>query len=166
MRDEGWNGPPYPKPPMVPLKACPIATSLQFLGRKWTLTILRDVAFIPRTTFSQIQKGNPGLKQRTLSLRLRELSSEGLVRRVVPTDAPRHPYYELTPKGLEIWPVLAALFEFGIRNHASTVFEDGQVRDLTEMQPRDADLLLGPLIGYARGAGGVGASAGPKRPAP
>jgi len=144
---------PYPAMPEVPLKACPIATSLRFLGRKWTLTILRDIAFFPKASFSQIRKGNPGLRQRTLSIRLQQLGTEGLVRKVVPPDSPRHPYYELTAKGLEAWPILASLFQYGIHNHAPVVFDDGRARNLRDVYPRDADLLLGPLASYARTSG-------------
>jgi len=142
--------PPYPAYPSVPLEACPIHTTLGSLGRKWTLTILRDVAFFPRASFGLIRKRNPGLRQRTLSTRLRELGSEGLVRRVVPPGDSRHPYYELTPKGLEVWPILAALFQFGIRHHANVVFADGRPRNLEDVYPHDAPLLLGTLASYAR----------------
>jgi len=122
------------------------------LGRKWTLTILREVAFFPQARFAQIRRANPGLRQRTLSLRLRELASEDLVQKVVPPDDPRHPYYELTTKGLEVWPILSALFQFGIHNHAPVVFEDGRARNLEEVYPQDAALLLGPLTRFARTA--------------
>ena len=150
---------PYPSPPEVPLQACPIATTLRSLGRKWTLTILRDIAFFPRAGFAAIRKGNPGLRPRTLSLRLRELEAEGLVRKVVPPEDRRHPYYELTATGLEVWPILAALFQFGIRHHAATVFSDAVPRDLAEVYPRDSGLLLGPLAEYARAAQGSAAPA-------
>ena len=147
----------YPAYPKVDLEACPIATSLEFLGRRWTLTVLRDIAFFPKAGFALIRKRNPGLRQRTLSIRLRELAREGLVRRVVPPADPRHPYYELTDKGLELWPILASLFQFGIRNHAHRVFADGRPRDLIEVYPGDAPLLLGPLGEYAwRSAPGAG----------
>jgi DNA-binding HxlR family transcriptional regulator len=145
-------------------KECPIATSLQLLGRRWTLTILRDVAFLPKVSFGQIRKGNPGLRQRTLSLRLRELSDLGLVRKVVPPENPRHPYYELTDKGREVWPILSALLEFGMRNLADTVFEDRTPRSLAEVYPNDADLLLGPMAEYARTAPGVRPAHAPSAP--
>ena len=149
---------PYPSPPMVPLEACPIATTLGPLGRKWTLPILRDVAFFPKASFGFIRKRNPGLLQRTLSMRLRQLAAEGLIRRVVPPDDPRHPYYELTEKGLEVWPILSSLFQFGIRHHARHVFADGRPRDLQEVYPRDAALMLGPLAEFARTLTGAGST--------
>jgi DNA-binding HxlR family transcriptional regulator len=140
---------PYPSESLVPIEACPIATSLEFLGRRWTITILRDVAFIPKAGFALIRRRNPGLRQRTLSNRLRELAREGFIDRIVPEDDPRHPYYELTEQGREVWPILASLFQFGIRHHARTVFADGQPRDLSELYPNDAGLMLGPLARFA-----------------
>lgn len=155
MNAESSSGPAYPSPPTVPWKECPIATSLHVLGRKWTLTILRDVAFYPQATFSQIRKGNPGLRPRTLSLRLRELASQGLVRKVTLPGNARHPYYELTPQGLEVWPILSALLQFGIHNLASTVFADGRPRKMEEVYPRDAELMLGPMAEFMRNSGGM-----------
>ena len=140
----------YPAPPQVAWEECPIATTLGSLGRKWTLPVLRDVAFVPKVSFGWIRRHNPGLRQRTLSNRLRELASEDLIRRVMPPDDPRHPYYELTAKGLEVWPILTSLFQYGIRHHARTVFADGRPRSLVEVYPRDAGLMLGPLAAFAQ----------------
>ena len=153
---------PYPAPPAVRWDQCPIATTLGSLGRKWTIPILRDVAFFPQASFGLIRKRNPGLRQRTLSIRLQQFVAEDLVRRVVPPGDARHPYYELTAKGLEVWPILTALFQFGIRHHATTVFPDGHPRTLEEIYPHDAALMLGPLADFARTAGPRpgGASAG------
>ncbi|HEV8049910.1 MAG TPA: helix-turn-helix domain-containing protein [Thermoplasmata archaeon] len=151
----GESSVPYPAPPEVPIEACPIATTLQTLGRKWTITILRDVAFFPKATFGLIRKRNPGLRQRTLSIRLAQLQAEDLIRKAAPPGEPRRPYYELTTKGLEIWPILATLFQYGTRHHAETVFADGRPRDLQEIYPHDAPLLLGPVAAFARTAVGV-----------
>lgn len=171
MKQQASDPSPYPAPPMVPIQACPIETSLKTLGRKWTLTILRDIAFFPKASFSLIMKRNDGLRQRTLSLRLRQLEEEELVRKVVPPEDVRHPYYQLTQKGLEVWPILSSLYQFGIRNHAPVVFEDRRPRDLADVYPHDVPLLLGPLEAYARSAhgedslrAGAGRSGGPNRP--
>ena len=171
MKHAAADPSPYPAPPTVPIQACPIETTLLTLGRRWTLTILRDIAFFPKASFSLIMKRNTGIRQRTLSLRLRQLEEEELVRKVVPAEDPRHPYYELTPKGLEVWPILSSLFQFGIRNHAPVVFEDRRPRDLADVYPHDVPLLLGPLEAYARSAqgessvrAGAGRSGGPNRP--
>jgi DNA-binding HxlR family transcriptional regulator len=137
-----------PPPPVVPPEHCPIATTLGTLGRKWTLTILRDVAFFPGTTFSAIRRSNPGLRQRTLSLRLKQLQAEGLIERA--NGGERTSGYRLTSKGLDVWPILAALFDYGILNHASVVFSDGRPRTLAEVYPGSSPLLTGRLGTYAR----------------
>ncbi len=152
-----------PPAPAVPLANCPIATSLGTLGRKWTLVILRDIAFYSGTTFSFILKSNRGLRQRTLSLRLRQLVAEGLIDKQIPSNGGRRALYALTPRGREVWPVLAALFQYGVRLHAEQVFTDGKARNIEEVFPTSAGLMLGHLGAYARanGAQQAKAAAGP-----
>jgi DNA-binding HxlR family transcriptional regulator len=134
---------PSPGPPAVPLEACPIATTLGTLGRKWTLTILRDIAFFPDASFSLILKNNPGLLQRTLSLRLKQLAEADFIVKDGAANGARRPTYHLSAKGLQVWPVLATLAQFGVQNHADEVFADGRPRDLEEVFPAGMGLMLG-----------------------
>ncbi|MCI4336140.1 MAG: helix-turn-helix transcriptional regulator [Thermoplasmata archaeon] len=138
---------PAPGPPAVPIKSCPIAASLGTLGRKWTLTILRDIAFFPDASFSLILRNNPGLLQRTLSLRLKQLSANGLIVKSADSNGARHPRYRLSERGLQIWPILATLAQFGFQNRAEAVFVDGQPRNLEEVFPSDVGILLGRFAG-------------------
>src|ERR1700693_4134622 len=131
-----------PPAPSVPLMNCPINASLGTLGRKWTLTILRDIAFSPGASFSSILKTNPGLLQRTLSLRLRQLHAEGLVERNASANGSRRGRYDLTAKGREIWPILAGLIQYGVKNHSEVVFADGRSRDIEDVFPASSELML------------------------
>ncbi|MCI4343086.1 MAG: helix-turn-helix transcriptional regulator [Thermoplasmata archaeon] len=133
----------YPGVPTVAQKACPIATTLGTLGRKWTITILRDIAFFPDASFSLILKGNPGLLPRTLSLRLKQLGSDGLIVRDTEGNGGRNPKYRLSTKGLQVWPILATLAQYGMQNFSEQVFEDGLPRDLEEVFPNGMKLMLG-----------------------
>jgi DNA-binding HxlR family transcriptional regulator len=113
------------------------------LGRKWTLTIIRDIAFFPGASFSLILRNNPGLLQRTLSLRLKQLTeSDFIVKNGGPNGA-RRPTYRLSAKGLQVWPILATLAQFGVQNHADRVFADARPRDLEEVFPAGMELMLG-----------------------
>lgn len=143
---------PAPAPPAVPILACPIATSLGTLGRKWTFTILRDIAFFPDASFSLILRNNPGLLQRTLSLRLKELAAGGLVERHVAPEDRRHPRYRLTERGQQVWPILATLVQFGFQNYPERVFADGRPRHLEEVFPNDLALMLGRFAPVRPGA--------------
>lgn len=139
----GFDGAFIPSPPAVPMNQCPIATSLGSLGRKWTLTILRDIAFQPLPSFTVILRNNPGLRQRTLSLRLKQLLGDGLIVRSPHESRPRRPIYRLTPKGLQVWPILATLAQYGLQNLPQRVFSDGRARNLEDVWPNDLPILLG-----------------------
>jgi DNA-binding HxlR family transcriptional regulator len=134
---------PTPGPPAVEIRSCPIQASLGTLGRKWTLTIIRDIAYFPDASFSLILKNNPGLLQRTLSLRLKQLTAANLIVNAAVSNAARRPRYRLTNKGQQVWPILATLVQFGLQNSADRVFADGRPRDLEDVFPKSMDLLLG-----------------------
>jgi DNA-binding HxlR family transcriptional regulator len=125
------------------MRSCPIAATLGTLGRKWTLTILRDIAYFPDASFSLIQKNNPGLLQRTLSLRLKQLAAAGLIANGAVSNGARRPRYRLTAKSQQVWPILATLLQYGLQNSADVVFADGRPRDIEEVFPASMDLLLG-----------------------
>ncbi|MCI4346113.1 MAG: helix-turn-helix transcriptional regulator [Thermoplasmata archaeon] len=135
--------PRNPGPPSFPVQACPISTTLGTLGRKWTLTILRDIAFFPNASFSLILRNNPGLRQRTLSLRLKQLSAEELIEKSTEAANGGVRPYRLTGKGQQVWPILTTLMQFGMQNYPETVFADGVPRNVEEVYPADTALLLG-----------------------
>ncbi|HUR67821.1 MAG TPA: helix-turn-helix domain-containing protein [Candidatus Thermoplasmatota archaeon] len=144
-----------PLPPRFPevawpayVASCPIGASLQALGRKWAILVLRDIAFDRNPRFSDILRKNPGLTPRVLSFRLKELEEEGFIRRRRTDDA-REVAYDLLPKGHDAIPVLAALACFGAKHHADQVFADGERRGLGEMFPRGRGTLLQELATWA-----------------
>jgi DNA-binding HxlR family transcriptional regulator len=105
--------------------------------------ILRDIAFFPDASFSLILRNNPGLLQRTLSLRLKQLAASGYILKGGTSNSSRRPTYRLSPKGLQVFPILATLAQFGAQNHADRVFADGRSRDLEEVWPGGMELMLG-----------------------
>ena len=100
--------------PLLAYQADPIRESVKWLGRKWTLLILRDMAFLKLTKFGQILRNNPGLTPRVLSRRLRQMQQEGLVERVVADDKVA---YRLTSRGEDAVFILLAFLRYGIRHH-------------------------------------------------
>src|SRR5438876_971624 len=106
-----------PKAPKLLYQADPIRDSLKILGRKWTLLIIRDVAFLKIRRFGEMRQNNPGLTARVLSRRLRQMTDEGLVRR---SASGRAVYYDLTSRGEDAVYVLLALLRYGIRHHMTS----------------------------------------------
>jgi DNA-binding HxlR family transcriptional regulator len=112
----GRGARPTPGPTALPLlvyQQDPMRLSVQRLGRKWTLLILRDLAFLKLNRFSQLQKNNPGLTPRVLARRLREMETEGLIRR---SGSGRQVTYQLTRRGEDAIYIVLAFLRYGLRH--------------------------------------------------
>jgi DNA-binding HxlR family transcriptional regulator len=91
---------------------CPIALTLDLIGDRWTMLIIRDLYF-GRSRFSDLITGSPGISTRILSERLKLLEQHGLVERQTYNEHPPRFEYVLTRKGLSLEPVLNAIGEWG-----------------------------------------------------
>jgi DNA-binding HxlR family transcriptional regulator len=99
-------------------QVCSVARTLEVLGERWTLLIIRDV-FNRRRRFDQIQE-NLGIARNVLTARLAWLVQEGILeKRRYQEHPPRHEYF-LTEKGLELWPVMIAMIHWGDRHLADS----------------------------------------------
>ena len=122
--------------PSVMFKNCPIRTSLGVLGKKWTLLILRDIAFLKIQRFNQIRRSLPGLTPRVLVLRLEELKAAGLIEPVVIQQRPKLVRWDLTEKGKDTVPILMSFISYGSKWYPDVVFEDKQSRTAKELFPK------------------------------
>jgi DNA-binding HxlR family transcriptional regulator len=96
-----------------PDQICSIARSLEVVGERWSLLIVRDV-MNGRRRFDALQKGL-GVARNVLSSRLQRLVEEEILeRRAYQESPPRYEYF-LTEKGLDLWPSLIALLHWGDR---------------------------------------------------
>jgi DNA-binding HxlR family transcriptional regulator len=87
---------------------CPLYhRAIEIIGRRWTGVIIRAL-LAGSTRFSQIRSVVPGLSDRLLSERLKELEAEGIVDRRVLPETPVRIEYHLTPKGEDLASVVAA----------------------------------------------------------
>jgi DNA-binding HxlR family transcriptional regulator len=97
-----------------PDQRCSIARSLELIGERWTLLILRDV-FSGRRRFDEIQR-SLGIARNVLTARLGRLVDEGILYRRAYQERPERHEYRLTEKGLDLWPVLVSLLAWGDRH--------------------------------------------------
>src|SRR5690554_2300908 len=82
--------------------------AITILGKKWTGLLLRSLMEGPQR-FSDFRTQIPALSDRLLSQRLKDLEAEGIVNRVVIDSTPVQIRYELTQKGKDLGPVVAAI---------------------------------------------------------
>lgn len=91
---------------------CPIARTLDLIGDRWTLLIIRDM-FLGHSRFNEFRQSSPRISPKLLSERLKRLEEQGLVARVLYGDYPPRAEYRLTPKGRSVFPVLYAMGDWG-----------------------------------------------------
>jgi DNA-binding HxlR family transcriptional regulator len=86
---------------------CPIARSLDALGDWWSLLIIRD-ALLGKRRFGEFQK-NLGLAKNILTVRLRTLVDQGILKTAPASDGSAYQEYVPTPKGRGVFPILVAM---------------------------------------------------------
>jgi DNA-binding HxlR family transcriptional regulator len=99
-----------------PGQTCSIARSLELIGERWTLLIIRDV-FRRKRRFEDLQS-SLGVARNVLSNRLAQLVDAGILERRLYQERPERYEYFLTEMGLDLWPVLIALIGWGDRHCA------------------------------------------------
>ncbi|MDJ1462407.1 helix-turn-helix domain-containing protein [Nitratireductor sp. GZWM139] len=93
---------------------CPINLTLEVLGDKWSLIVLRDMMFGDRRHFRELLTGSEeGIASNILADRLRRLLAEGLVSKADDPSHKQKSIYSLTEKGIELVPVFAMIGAWG-----------------------------------------------------
>ena len=97
---------------------CPhFHAAIELIGKRWTGAIISALTEQP-LRFGELTKAVPGLSDRLLSQRLRELEDEGLVERDVEPDSPVRVTYSLTEAGADLRPVIDELKAWARRHRA------------------------------------------------
>lgn len=90
---------------------CPVAQTLAIVGERWTFLLLREM-FMGSTRFDEFQMYTE-ISPHLLSLRLKMLEANGLIRRKQYSETPARFEYRLTSKGVDLFPVIVSLKAFG-----------------------------------------------------
>ena len=91
---------------------CPIEKTMDIIGKKWTIFILRDLLKGPKR-FSQLQRSLQGVSPKTLSERLKDLEKEGILTKTIFPVIPPHVEYALTEKGMSLESILKEMKKWG-----------------------------------------------------
>ena len=96
-------------------QTCSVARTLELVGERWTLLILRD-AFLGVRRFDDFQR-SLDVARNVLTDRLGRLVDEGILERHRYQKRPERFEYRLTDKGLDLWPVTMSLLQWGDRHY-------------------------------------------------
>ena len=90
------------------LPECPVATTVQLIGNKWKLLIIRNLLVRP-WRFNELQKNLDGISQKVLTDSLRSMEEDGIITRTVYAEVPPRVEYALSELGESMRPILDSM---------------------------------------------------------
>lgn len=94
------------------MPVCPVATTVQLIGSKWKLLILRNLFQRP-WRFNELQRDLAGVSQKVLTDSLRSMEADGIITRTVYPETPPHVEYALSELGETMRPIIRAMEQWG-----------------------------------------------------
>lgn len=91
---------------------CPISCSLEVIGDKWSLLIVRDMIFAGKSTYNEFLDSEEGIATNILNDRLKKLTESGIL---TFSGTEKRKKYSLTKKGFDLKPVIESIGNFGMR---------------------------------------------------
>ena len=128
----------------VEFAECPVESSLDILGKKWSMLIIRDIGGYGIDRFSQLLRSLNGIPSKILATRLKQLEKGGfLIRTVEKGVPPKVVRWSLSEKGLDAARIGMMMAAFGCKWNADKVFDDKRPRKMHEIYNREGmDLLM------------------------
>ena len=108
---------------------CPISFALDLFGDRWTLLVIRDLAFKEKESFSDFLASEEGIARNVLADRLARLEAEGFIEKQPHPGDRRRSIYALTERGLGLIPVLVEMILWSAREDPDTGAEEAFVRE-------------------------------------
>jgi DNA-binding HxlR family transcriptional regulator len=99
---------------------CAIAGTLDMVGDRWSLLIVRDLLFHGELRFADLATSTESMPTNTLADRLRRLEGSGILVREPYSDRPLRHRYRLTERGRDLAPILAAMATWGVAHLPGT----------------------------------------------
>lgn len=94
------------------MPACPVATTVQIIGSKWKLLIMRNLLQRP-WRFNELRKDLEGISQKVLTDSLRSMEEDGIITRTVYPEVPPRVEYALSDLGESMRPIINAMEKWG-----------------------------------------------------
>ena len=94
------------------LPECPVATTVQLVGSKWKLLILRNLLQRP-WRFNELKKSLEGISQKVLTDSLRSMEDDGIITRTVYPEVSPRVEYALSELGESMRPIITAMEQWG-----------------------------------------------------
>ena len=97
------------------LPICPVATTVNLIGNKWKILIIRNLLAKDKIRFKDLKNGVEGISQKVLTDNLRSLEKDGLIVRTAYAEIPPRVEYELSTLGKTLKPIIDSMADWGNR---------------------------------------------------
>lgn len=111
------------------LPDCPVATTVQLIGSKWKLLIIRNLRMRP-WRFNELKKDLEGISQKVLTDSLRSMEEDGIIVRTVYPEVPPRVEYRLSELGESMKPILDAMAQWGT-DYKANLETDERKKDIS-----------------------------------
>lgn len=112
------------------LPECPVATTVQLIGNKWKMLIIRNLIYNGKQRFSDFIRTIPAISKKVLTDNLRALEDDGLIEREVFAEVPPRVEYSLSEIGKSLRPIWDAMEAWGIEYKANLFSFRGEGRSI------------------------------------
>lgn len=109
---------------------CPVASTLDLIGDRWTLLVIRDMMFFGKQRFEEFLESPERISTNILANRLRLLEELGLAEKQPYSKHSRRMNYQLTEKGRSLRPVLKVITAWGLKHIADTQIPQSNLADV------------------------------------
>lgn len=130
---------------------CPINYSLELVGDKWSLLIIRDIVYFGKQTYGEFMNSNEGIARNILASRLAQLAGNGLITKTPHPDDGRKDIYKLTEKGLSLIPILLDMADWGSEHYA----ESDAPASWLELVRSDREKIIALITDTVRAGGAI-----------
>ncbi len=120
---------------------CPVTFALDVMGDKWSLLIVRDLMFREMRTYGEFLDNGDGIATNVLADRLKRLESEGILEKSRDPENRRRIIYRLTPKGLDLAPILLEMVRWSGKYDPDT----GAPKEFLQQLEQDPDSVLAEI---------------------
>ena len=106
---------------------CAIARSVNLIGDKWSLLILRDIIFHKKSKFKEFMSSKEKIASNILTNRLNFLLKEGFIEKITPLGTKKSTRYIALDKGVLVLPIIIEMYLFSIHSIEESILDDSQI---------------------------------------
>ncbi|MFV1975958.1 MAG: winged helix-turn-helix transcriptional regulator [Candidatus Scalindua sp.] len=109
---------------------CPVTYTLDIIGDRWAVLIIRDIIFFGKSSFGEFAKSQEGIATNILTDRLKRLEEQNILTKTTNQANQKKFVYSLTEKGLDLLPIIVEMILYSEKHDPETVVTKSQLKEI------------------------------------